>query len=205
MPEQGLAATFIAALQALDDWLEDEQIPYTTIGGVAVSLLAQPRATQDIDIVIWLEEGRWDAFLRAGESYGFEPRISDAVAFAAKSRVLLLRHRESGISIDISCGALPFEREMIERATMLNIGRLRLRVPTPEDLIITKGVAQRPKDIADIETILNVHQSIDLARIRHWIQEFAAALEMPELLENLERLLQHQSQAKSRHSRNTPQ
>ncbi|HEX8844021.1 MAG TPA: nucleotidyl transferase AbiEii/AbiGii toxin family protein [Pyrinomonadaceae bacterium] len=189
MSDLTLPASFVGALEALTDWLDDEQVPYTAIGGVAVSLLAQPRATQDIDAVVWLDEKKWESFFIAGKAYGFEPRLSDVIDFAAKARVLLLRHQISGISIDISLGALPFEREMIERAVTLEIGALKLKVPTPEDLIITKAVAQRPKDIADIEAILNIHQHLDLLHIRRWTKEFADALEAPELLENLERIL----------------
>lgn len=29
-------------------WFESEEVPYTTVGGMAVSLLGRPRATQDI-------------------------------------------------------------------------------------------------------------------------------------------------------------
>lgn len=191
MPDLTLPAAFVSALKSLIDWLDAEQVPHTLIGGVAVSLLAQPRATQDIDAVIWLDAEGWEAFFRAGEALGFEPRLNDALEFAARSRVLLLRHQRSGVSIDLSLGALLFEQEMIDRATTLEIDGLKLKVPTPEDLIITKAVAQRPKDIADIEAILNIHQNLDFAYIRRWAEEFAAALETPELLENLERLLRH--------------
>lgn len=188
MSEANLPESFEDALQSLMQWLDAEQILYTAIGGVAVSLLAEPRATQDIDVVIWLDEGRWASFLEAGEAHGFTTRIGDPLEFAVRARVFLLRHR-SGISVDISCGALPFEREMIERAVAHQIGGTQLRVPTPEDLIITKAVAQRAKDLIDIESILRVHKNLDFARIRHWTLEFAEALEMPELVENLERLL----------------
>jgi hypothetical protein len=41
------------------------------------------------------------------------PQIK-AFEFAARTRVLLLRHVASGIDIDVSLGALPFERETIE-------------------------------------------------------------------------------------------
>jgi predicted nucleotidyltransferase len=85
--------------------------------------------------------------------------------------------------------AFDFEREMIERSRPLAVGGLELRVPTAEDLLITKAVAQRPQDLADIESILNSHQQIDAARVRRWVGEFAAALESPEMLETLEQLL----------------
>lgn len=75
MAEAGLPSAFIATLKALVDWLEAERVPHAAIGGVAVSLIAQPRATQDIDAVIWLEEARWKSLLDSSRSYGFEPRF----------------------------------------------------------------------------------------------------------------------------------
>lgn len=189
MAESGLPESFQAALRDLARWLVAESVPYTTIGGVAVSLLGQPRATQDIDVVVWLDQSRWESFVDAGRGFGFEERITDALDFAARSRVILLRHGKSGISVDVSCGALPFEREMIDRATTLRVGGIEIKVPTPEDLIITKAVAQRAKDIADIEALLRIQENLDVARIRRWTGEFAAALETPEMAELVERLL----------------
>lgn len=178
----------MAVLRPLIAWLESQSVPYVAIGGISVSLLSRPRATQDVDAVIWLDAERWADFVRSGESYGFAPRIGDVVEFAVRTRILLLQHH-SDIGVDLSCGVLPFEREMIDRAMTFDIGKSKLKVPTPEDLIITKAVAQRPKDIADIEALLSVHRNLDLARIRHWTREFAAVLEMPEMLENLDRIV----------------
>ena len=42
--------------------------------------------------------------------------IQDAARFARRNRVLLLRSRE-GVGIDISLGALPFEENVVARAT----------------------------------------------------------------------------------------
>ena len=184
-----LSGSFEEALRSLALWFESEEVPYTTIGGMAVSILGQPRATQDIDVVVWLGERSWEAFLSAGESRGFEGRINDVLEFATRSRVMLLRHAASGINVDVSCGALPFEREMIERASAVEVGGVRVKVPSPEDLIVMKAVAQRPKDLNDIEALLSVHKNLDLGRVRHWAGEFAAALETPGILDNLERLL----------------
>jgi hypothetical protein len=193
MTEHKIADEFIQALQSLFDWLEAERVPGTSIGGVAVSLLAQPRVTQDIDVVIWLEAGRWESFLLSGEKYGIIPRIDDALEFARRARVLLLRHRSSGVYIDISMGGLEFEREMIERAVTLDLGNLTLKVPTPEDLMITKAVAQRPKDIADIDAIASANPNLDTERIRYWVEQFASALEMPEIASSVENVLRHHS------------
>jgi len=66
---------------------------------------------------------------------------------------------------------------------------LALPLPTPEDLIIMKAIPQRPRDIADIEAVLDVHADLDIGRIRTWVQQLTDALEAPELYENLERIL----------------
>ncbi len=189
MPDSRSSGEFIAALQALSEWFDAERVPYTLIGGVAVSLIAVARATQDIDTLIWLEDSQWEQFLLAGEARGFIPRIADALEFAREARVLLCRHGSSGVDIDISFGALEFEREMVERATRLSIETITLRVPTPEDLIVTKAVAHRARDLADIESILSARPNLDLQRIRYWIGEFARALDKPELQEEVALLL----------------
>ncbi|MDT7604706.1 MAG: hypothetical protein QOF61_2703 [Acidobacteriota bacterium] len=191
MPEPNLPTGFVAALRDLTRWLDAERAPYVLIGGVSVSLLAQPRATQDIDLTVWIEQEHWDDFLRVGESFGFTPRLSDALAFAAASRALLLRHQPSGVSVDLAFGSLEFEREMIARAATCEIAGLKLKLPTFEDLIITKAVAQRPKDIADIESVLAACKSLDVNRVRRLTAEFSAALDAPEISDNLERLLRH--------------
>lgn len=125
-----LPGSFEEALRSLALWLESEEVPYTTVGGMAVSLLGQPRATQDIDVVVWLGEHPWDSFVSVAESRGFVRRIPDVLEFAARTRVILLRHG-SGVGVGVSCGALPFELEMIERARAVEVGGVRVKVPTP--------------------------------------------------------------------------
>ncbi len=184
-----LPIPLIESLRDLIIWLDAENIQQVVIGGVAVALIAQPRMTEDIDAVISLDTDLLESFLSTATSYGFAPRISDAADFARRRRVILLQHQPTGVNIDLSCGVLPFEEEMISRARSLTIGSLKIKVATPEDLVITKAIAHRPRDIADIEAILNIEPNLDFERIRHWVSQFAEALEMPELLEDLEKLL----------------
>ncbi len=71
----------------------------------------------------------------------------------------------------------------------LTVGNLVLPLATPEDLLIMKAVAHRPRDMADIEAIVNTQVTLDLGRVRQWVQEFSRALDMPDLLDDLERTL----------------
>jgi len=76
---------------------------------------------------------------------------------------------------------LPFEEEVVARSKVFDVGLLSVRLPTPEDLIIMKAIAHRPKDLIDIQTILDSHPDLDVERIRHWVKSFADVLETPGL------------------------
>jgi hypothetical protein len=176
----------IQALQSLLTQFDDQGV---IIGGVAVSLLGAPRYTVDVDAVFLLSLKDIPKLLVEAAKLGIEPRISDPVAFAHKSRAVLLRHAASGTDIDLSLGFLPFEVELVERSKMVEIGQILLRLPTPEDLIIMKAFAHRPKDLMDIQSIVASHPDLDKERIRFWVEQFGEALEMPDLWETISRLL----------------
>ena len=191
MSEPQLPQSLLRVIASLTEWFKDQHVSYAIIGGAAIGFLAQPRATQDIDAVTWLDLSETARFVKSGAHFGFFPRISDPIEFAFKSRVLLLQHNQTKIDVDISLGALPFEQEMIERATEFTMPELTVQIATPEDLIITKAVAHRKRDLLDIDNLVSVYPNLDLARIRHWVGQFAAVLESPELVRDLENLLEN--------------
>jgi hypothetical protein len=100
--------------------------------------------------------------------------------FARRSRVLLLRHGSSGIDLDVSLGLLPFGEELVARARRRRIAGVSIPLPTPEDLVVTKAVAHRARDLGDIEGIVAAHPKLDRRRIRRIVGEFATVLEAPE-------------------------
>lgn len=186
--------TLAPALKAVMRWLTSERIAGTLIGGVAVSIRGQPRFTKDVDAVILADDLGWERAVESAARYGLVPRVEDVLKFASRSRMLLLRHEASGVEVDVSLGALPFERQAIDRSTVVTVGRMRLRVASAEDLVIMKALARRPKDFVDIDSILDVHRDLDLDRIRHYLREFSSVLEMPEIHEDFERLLRRKKQ-----------
>jgi predicted nucleotidyltransferase len=179
----------LAPIQALQNLLSQFNDQGVIIGGVAASLLGTPRYTVDLDAVFLLSLEDIPNLLAEAARQGIEPRVSDPAAFARKSRVLLLRHTASGTDIDLSLGILPFEIEMVERSSMVDIGSIQLRLPTPEDLIIMKAVAHRPKDLDDIQAIANSHPNLNKERIRFWVDQFGEALDMPGLWIEILKLL----------------
>lgn len=120
----------------------------------AVSMLGKPRFTADVDAMMLLSDDELPRLMKAATEEGLVPRITDAIEFARQRRVLLLHHPTSGINVDISLGLLPFEVEAIERSVIHQLDPITIRLPTPEDLIILKAVAHRPKDWQDIRSII---------------------------------------------------
>lgn len=196
MPEPADLMPLLAVFRDLVAWLKARKVPGVVIGGLAASLLGRPRLTRDVDALVLVDEGLWADFLTAGAGYGFNPRRDDALAFAQETRVLLVRHQESGIDVDLVFGSLPFEQEAVNRAIWMELGGVRAPLPLPEDLIIMKAVAHRPQDLTDIEAILAAHPQLNPRRVRRWVREFATALSMPEILNDLEVLLSQRKKRK---------
>jgi hypothetical protein len=159
------------------------------IGDLAASLLGRPRFTNDIDLIILDLDDRIPEFIQKLKNFGIEPRILDAEQFATESRMLLLRHTESGINIDISMGVLPFERDAVKRRRVESAYGLEIILPTPADLIIVKSISQRPVDIEDIKAIRARHSDINVKQVLSTVREFADILEMPEIYQKIQSLL----------------
>jgi len=170
------------ALEALQHLLSRFDNKGVIIGGVAVSILGRARFTEDVDAMFLLSNKDLPRLLEMAKEEGIEPRINNAVDFARKNRVLLLKHTITDTGIDISLGALPFEEEMVERGMLYEVDdALQLRLPTPEDLIIMKAIAHRPKDLEDIRTIAEKYPNLDVKRIEQWVTAFGEVLETPDL------------------------
>lgn len=137
---------FVTALADLTQWLEASGVPAMIVGGIAASILGRPRATRDIDALAMAPDEQWARLLGSSEDHGILPRIENPLEFAHRTRVLLLRHTESGIDIDVILGGLPFEAEAVSRAKVHNLGGVHVRLPQLEDPVsayscVTLGVS----------------------------------------------------------------
>jgi hypothetical protein len=159
------------------------------IGGVAVIARGVARATRDVDATIAFD-GDVDDLVARLKDHELVPRIDDAARFARERQVLLLRHAPSGVDVDISLAWLPFELEALALGDRMALSGIDVTIARAEDLVIYKAVAWRPQDQQDIERLLTLHgRTMDLERIRRIVGEFADALEEPERLDGLERLI----------------
>lgn len=152
--------------------------PWMCIGGVAVTAHGVARTTVDIDATVLAAAVDPARIVAEGAACAIVPRIDDAVGFARRHQVLLLRHAPSAVPLDVSLAWLPFEEEAIGAAQEIDYAGVAIRVPRPEDLVIYKIVASRPRDVDDAEKLLLLHGSTaDVARMRRIVGEFCEVLE----------------------------
>jgi Nucleotidyl transferase AbiEii toxin, Type IV TA system len=177
------------AIHAVSIWLSDAGVGFAIVGGVAASLHGRPRVTKDVDVVVMTDDDTWGRLLELAADHGLHPRIPDALQFARTTRVLLLVHRPSHIEVDVSFGALPFELEIVQRATIKNVGRVSFPLASAEDIVIMKAIAMRPRDVADIEGILESVPDLDLDRVRKVVSQLSAALEAEDHLTRLDEIV----------------
>ena len=174
-----------AAIQVAK-WLENQGIRHFFIGGIALQYWGEPRLTRDVDVIVLVAPEEFDAFLEKAIK-AFKPRIPDALEFARRHRVLLLE-TESGVPIDISLGIPGYEEEAWAHSKEVEFQPFgKLRLISPEDLIIHKCVAGRPRDVEDVERILVKQRlQVDVERIRSLLRFFREIVEGHDPLELFE-------------------
>ena len=167
-------------------FLIQRDVPYVIIGGLAVRQWGEPRFTQDVDVTAVFPLDDPVSLLQELAAH-FSPRLPDAVDFARRHRVLLVR-ASNGVPLDISLGLPGYEEEVMARAVdwELEPGKV-VCLCSAEDLVIHKAVAGRPQDLRDIEGIIyRQGTALDVTIIRRWLGAFAEVLTQPDLSERFE-------------------
>src|SRR3989304_1233978 len=119
--------TIFEAAAEVADFLDEQGVAYSFLGGLVVQHWGEPRLTQDVDVVVVVSSEREEAFLRAAVGR-FRPRLENAAAFAKRHRVLLLSASD-GTPVDLSLGIPGYEEEVMRRALRVSFGGPRpLRV-----------------------------------------------------------------------------
>ena len=135
---------------------------FCIIGGLAVQRWGEPRQTRDVVLTVLAPLGAEEDHIEPLIAQ-YRPRIDDAREFALQHRVVLVE-TASGIPLDISLGALPYEARVIERGSAFELGSSQsVTTCSPEDLVVLKAFAGRPQDWLDIEGII-ARQSAGLDR-----------------------------------------
>ncbi|MEN3002541.1 MAG: nucleotidyl transferase AbiEii/AbiGii toxin family protein [Armatimonadota bacterium] len=194
--ESGLSEAFLIALRDLKRLLRNTGCEGAIIGGVALGLQGYPRATHDVDLLLAAETIDLEQFITEAIQQGFEPRHPDTLEFARRNYVIRLTHAASQLPVDISLAYTPLELEIIRSSDQIALRDIIVSVARPEDLLIMKCIAQRPIDLIDISELYKMYaDQINLQRVRYWVEQFAEALEEPDLWRRVEPFLKPEGES----------
>lgn len=158
---------------------------FCIIGALAVIRWGEPRATKDVDLCLLTGFGKEEKVIGTLLDQ-FAARIPDALTFALNSRVVLCK-ASNGIPVDIALAAVPYEEQMIARASRFTFAPgISLVTASAEDLIALKAFADRGQDWPDIRGVVErQHGKLDWSYI---VRELKSLLELKEDTTPLQRL-----------------
>ncbi|MFN0060421.1 MAG: nucleotidyltransferase [Planctomycetota bacterium] len=162
--------------QRLVDLLEAHQTPFVVIGGLAVGLQGEPRATLDVDVLVTLAPADVSKLAHAAQASGWN---IDPVAATTQWRFtgfvrFFLGPRGHQVAADLMGNASAYFKEVMWRAQVTRLFDRRVPVATPEDLVVMKCSAWREKDIPDLRGLLRRHEGkLEFGHIRKWLRWFS--------------------------------
>lgn len=144
---------------------------YVVVGGVAVVLHGHVRLTADLDLVVDLEPEAARRTVEALGGLGLVPRAPvPAVQFADPARrqewvrakgMAVFSLYDPGsplLTVDLFVEPpLPFD-ELWERAEVMAIGGVEVRVAAIADLVRMKEAVARPRDLEDVERLREIER-----------------------------------------------
>ncbi|MEI6257106.1 MAG: hypothetical protein WCQ77_10730 [Planctomycetota bacterium] len=107
-----------------------------------------------VDLVIQADVAAALRLARTLTETPFEPLFDGIEDVVTSAFILPLRHRTTGVRLDVAIGMTGFEQDAIARATIVDVGGMRMPVATVEDLLVMKALAGRPQDDQDIRGLV---------------------------------------------------
>jgi len=167
---------FQELLTRISGELKRQRIPYMVIGGQAVLLYGEPRLTKDIDITLDMGTEGLKKLKGVARKLGLRTLVDNQADFVSKTMVLPVSHDKTGIRVDFIFSFSPYEKQAIERAVDVKLGRSTIKFATLEDVVIHKIIAGRARDLEDVKCILLKNHGYDGRYIRKWLREFDKSL-----------------------------
>jgi hypothetical protein len=155
-------------------------------GAQAVIAYGVPRLSADVDVTIALDPDDPEDFARDMDAAGFVLRVADP-DFVRRTRVMPFVHVATGMPLDIVLAGSGLEQEFLDRAREVNLGGAIVPLLDPEDLVIAKVLAGRPKDIEDARGLWQLHgPTLNAERIRDVLRQLEEALAQGDLVASFE-------------------
>jgi hypothetical protein len=162
-------------LSRLVSALNAARIPYMLTGSYASSLHSIPRATRDIDIIIFPDRDQLTAFVQSLPGSSYHSDIEDALDSLRRRSQFNVIDYATGWKVDFIIP--PFEEfnlEEFERRQLIEVGNLQLSVVSAEDIVIAKlrwaKAGQSERQIEDAATVVRFQAgNLDRSYVERWV------------------------------------
>jgi hypothetical protein len=152
--------------------LQEQEVDYLVVGGVALMLHGVVRMTADLDLMVMLTESNLEKFVAVMNDMGFRPRVPvPAESFISASnrkswieeknmQVFSFFQPSQAISlIDVFVKEpIPYD-ELKKDAEAKQLGPITIPVVSIAGLIQLKQLAGRPQDLEDIKSLREIMKS----------------------------------------------
>ena len=160
-------------------------LPYAVIGGIAVRAYAIPRPTFDVDFTVAVPRARLPEVFAAVEEEGYTAAVEEEgytvpqsyqsgwVDSVAGMPLVKFRFfvKERGVDADIFLAETDFQKEIVKRRKMVETPDGNVWLATPEDVVLLKVIANRGRDLSDVNDILFTQGQLDDDYMRKWAVE----------------------------------
>jgi hypothetical protein len=166
---------FATVLNAMAQTLDTTGEPWMLVGGIAVGVWCEPRATRDLDFAIATpsDPSKLASSLR-GAGFSVDERELEAAAReGGPVRTRAVRSDAPPVVVDLLCVGTDFERAALARRRPARALNCEVSVATADDLVIYKLIAGRPQDLADVDRLLRCGAAPeDIDYVRCWAREW---------------------------------
>ena len=167
---------------------EAQAIPYALMGGLAVRIHALPRPTFDVDFTILLARTELPRLYQHVEELGFTmPEAQRGGWLDAVRGLPVVKFQiwggDRAIDVDVFLAETAYQRELLGRRQRHPTDGFEAWFVSPEDLVLLKLLANRPKDRVDVGDILFIQGSLDKEYMRRWARELGVDAELEAALQ----------------------
>jgi predicted nucleotidyltransferase len=159
------------AFAALAATLNERGVRYAIIGGMALIQHTRLRTTDDIDVLLTIPQVETPGLFEALSERGFTVDLNRNIRELRDDGFTSLLF--GNVVIDLMQPVIPTYAHVLDRAISTEILGHRVRICSAEGLIITKLIAMRSQDAADVQELLAAYgDKLDLAFVRAELETF---------------------------------